>query len=100
MRGGPGGRMNPKPNAMPRKKMLAQGRKGHFVYDMRELLTRQEGVDENQHRMFIEMLFTRGSRQSTEAAKDFLQEKVDDQTISEDEAIRIARLVDKYSQYR
>lgn len=84
-----------------RRRMLAQGRKGHFVYDVREVLAGSEGrIDEAQRRMFVEMVFTRGARMGTEAAVDFVREKRADDTLTSDEAKRIERLLEKYSFYR
>ncbi len=92
--------MSRPPNSNPRKRMMAQGRKGHFVHDMREVFESTETLDENQRRMFIEMVFSRGTRQSTEAAVEFIQEKVDDTTLTGEVATRLCRLVEKYSFYR
>lgn len=91
----------PPPRAnVPRKRMLAQGRKGHFVHDVMEVLTRSGRMEEAQRRMFVEMLFTRGARQSTDAAIDFLEEKTRDETLLQEELDRIGRLVEKYSFWR
>lgn len=79
--------------------MLAQGRKAHFVYDVKEILSRGLMIEENR-RVFIEMLFIRGARQSTEDAYAYLEEKVLDKTITDDEAVRIGALVDRYSFWR
>ncbi|HVL49614.1 MAG TPA: CxxC-x17-CxxC domain-containing protein [Candidatus Thermoplasmatota archaeon] len=81
----------------PKKRMLSQGRKAHFVYDVLEVLTREGQMAEEQRRAFVEMLFTRGSRQSTEAARDFLAEKQGDETVTPVEAARIDRLLEQYS---
>lgn len=98
-RRGPGGfgARDYKPPAQPRKKMLSQGEKAHFVYDSLQVLAAADNMDEARRRGFVEMLFTRGSRQSTEAAHQFIEEKAADETISEAEAERLSRLVDRYS---
>lgn len=75
---------------------LAQGRKAHFVYDVREVLSQGEMIEENR-RVFIEMLFIRGARQGTESAYQFLEDKVTDKTITDPQAVRIGAIVDKYS---
>jgi hypothetical protein len=80
--------------------MLAQGRKAHFVYDVLDVLSRSGAMPEEQRRAFVEMLFTRGARQSTAAARDFVKEKLVDNTISTDEANRIDRLLEQYSFWR
>ena len=49
-----------------RKRMMAQGRKGHFMHDAKAALRRSEGgMDDQHHRAFLEGLFARGARQST-----------------------------------
>ncbi|HWG90452.1 MAG TPA: CxxC-x17-CxxC domain-containing protein [Candidatus Thermoplasmatota archaeon] len=98
--GAPGGgfsRGPPQQMRQPKKAMLAQGRKAHFVYDSLAALGAEGKLDESQRRMFIEMLFTRGSRQSTEAAQEFLEAKLNDETITFEEAQRLSRLLDRYS---
>jgi hypothetical protein len=79
--------------------MLAQGRKAHFVYDVRAVLARTK-VDPADHRAFIEALFSRGSRASTEEAKNFLETKLDDGTFTLDEANAILALLERYSFWR
>lgn len=81
--------------------MLAQGRKGHFIYDARAALRRVEGGMEDQHhRAFLEGLFARGSRDSTAAAQDFLDEKLQDETLTLDERNSLGQLLERYSFWR
>lgn len=81
--------------------MMAQGRKGHFMFDARAAMTRIPGKMDEQHlRAFLEGIFARGTRQSTEAAQIFLEEKVKDETVTHDQAIELGKLIDKYSFYR
>lgn len=81
--------------------MLAQGRKGHFMFDANEIMKRSEGgMDDQHHRAFLEGLFARGARTSTEAAQDFLDEKVQDQTITPEERDGLGRLLERYSFWR
>jgi CxxC-x17-CxxC domain-containing protein len=98
--GGPVSR-DSKPNVMPRKRMMAQGRKGHFLYDAQALLNRSEGgMDEQHQRAFLEGLFARGARTSTDAAQEFLEEKVTDLTITKQQRDGLGQLVDRYSFWR
>lgn len=91
-------RSQDKPNAHPPKRMLNMGRKGHFVYDaMRAIENDGEIEDEEQQRTFVEMVFARGSRQNTDAATEFLEEKRQEGLISEQEAARLREVVDRYS---
>lgn len=100
-RGG-GFREGPRPQVQgQRKRMLAQGRKGHFMYDANEVLKRSEGgMDEQHHRAFLEGLFARGARGSTEEAQAFLDEKVADNTITSQERDGLGRLLERYSFWR
>ena len=91
----------PRPGSISRKRMLAQGRKGHFMYDAREILQRAEGgMDEQHHRAFLEGLFARGARGSTEDAQVFLDEKLADNTITPQEREGLGRLLERYSFWR
>jgi len=84
-----------------RKRMLAQGRKGHFIYDARAILRRTEGgMDDQHHRAFLEGLFARGARDSTAAARDFLDEKLADATLTVDEHRALSDLIERYSFWR
>jgi hypothetical protein len=79
--------------------MMAVARKGHFFYDLREIL-RATKMEEARYRSFSETLFARGTRQSTDDAKMYLREKVNDNTLTEDEGQAIADLVERYSFWR
>lgn len=84
-----------------RKRMMAQGRKGHFMYDAREALdTREGGMDDKDVRAFLEGLFARGARQSTEDAQVFLDEKLEATLVTPEQRDALGRLVERYSFYR
>jgi len=80
--------------------MLSQGRKAHFVYDVLEILGRENRMAGEVRRTFVEMLFTRGARQSTDAAIEYIASKVDDKTLTTAEGQQLSRLVDRYSFWR
>lgn len=87
--------------ANERQRMMAQGRKGHFMHDAKAVLGRMEGGMDDQHvRAFLEGLFARGARTSTAAAKEFLHEKVTEELITEDQGRALADLVERYSFWR
>lgn len=89
------------PQPSVRKRMMAQGRKGHFMFDANALLGRTEGGMEDQHvRAFLEGLFARGARTSTQAAQEFLDEKVADETITSQQRDGLGQLVERYSFWR
>ena len=106
--GGPARRPPPRRDGPPsrpvsgqRKRMLAQGRKGHFMFDAREAMKSKEGgMDEQHHRAFLEGLFARGARDSTASAQDFLDEKLADNTITADERRMLGNLIERYSFWR
>lgn len=88
-------------SANQRQRMMAQGRKGHFMHDARAILGNMEGGMDDQHiRAFLEGLFARGARTSTAAAQEFLDEKVSDQTITPEQGQALGRLVERYSFWR
>lgn len=89
-----------RPPPVQRKRMLAQGRKTHFVYDMKEVLARGGTMDENARRAFIETLFQRGTRVSSEAAHEYLVEVHGKKLLTDEEANRIERLLHTYSFWR
>ncbi len=85
----------------PRKRMMAQGRKGHFMHDAKALLARTQGGMDDQHvRAFLEGLFARGARHSTADAQQFLDEKLQAQTITPEQRQGLGRLVEQYSFWR
>jgi hypothetical protein len=77
--------------------MLSQRRKGHFVHDALAELQKADAMDESQRRAFVEMVFTRGARQTSQAAQEFLREKAEEDVLPPDTAERLAGLVDRYS---
>lgn len=101
---GPRGRGGPnshsKPNVQPQRRMISYRRKGHFVYDALASLSENDKLDDEQRRTFVEMLFTRGARQSTHAAQEYLDEKMGEGLLAAPEADALARVVDRYSERR
>lgn len=88
--------------ALPgKKRMMAQGRKTHFIYDAKAVLAGMAGgMEDADQRSFLEGLFARGARTSTEAAQVFLEEKVADGAVTHEQAVQIGALIDKYSFFR
>lgn len=92
---------NRPPNAQPRKRMMAMARKGHFMHDAREVFVRFPGKLEEQHvRAFLEGIFQRGTRQSTEDALLYLDTKVADSSVTKDQGNALADLIERYSFWR
>ncbi len=81
-----------------RKRMMAQGRKAHFLFDAKAAIASiPGGMDEKDNRAFLEGLFARGARGSTEDAQIFLEQKVHDGVVTHEQAILLGKLIDKYS---
>lgn len=93
----------PRPPPVPgaRKRMLAQGRKGHFMYDAKAVLSSEGGMDDKDQRAFLEGLFARGARSSTEDAQVFLDEKMAEGVIlTTQQRNGLGRLLEQYSFWR
>lgn len=84
----------------PPKRMLSMRRKGHFIYDAMEVVHAEGELEESQRRAFVEMVFARGSRQTSRAAIAFIEEKAEEGILVPDEAERLAALVQDYSRKR
>ena len=97
-----GDRPRPPPVPGARQRMLAQGRKGHFMFDAKEAMgATPGGMEEKDVRAFLEGLFARGARQSTEEAQVFLDEKLaEGKIITLDQRNAIGRLLERYSFWR
>lgn len=98
-----GGWSRPRPPPVPgaRKRMLAQGRKGHFMYDAKAVLASVGGMDDKDQRAFLEGLFARGARVSTEDAQVFLDEKMAEGLIlTLEQRNGLGRLLEQYSFWR
>ncbi|MHB8584803.1 MAG: CxxC-x17-CxxC domain-containing protein [Thermoplasmatota archaeon] len=84
-----------------RKRMLAQGRKTHFIFDAKAALEALPGgLELKDRRAFLEGLFARGSRDSTEAAQEFLDAKSKEALITPDQRNALGHLLERYSFYR
>lgn len=79
--------------------MLAQGRKAHFLYDLKAILA-NTAMEPNSVASFCETLFARGTRGSTEEAKAFVREKTAAKVITPREEQDILNLVERYSFWR
>lgn len=110
-RGGPGGRpgggfrggggfnRDERPPPTARKRMLRQGSKAHFRYDLKAILESSK-MDETQKLSFAETIFSKGARMSSEDAMEWVDSKVADETISAKDAQAINQLIHRYSMWR
>ena len=82
-----------------RKRMLDLRREGHFKYDLREVLSRSS-LPPEQLQAFAATIFSKGSRQSTVEAKEWVTQKLNEQVITKPERDAINTLIDRYSKFR
>lgn len=91
------GRAPVRRHSEPRQRMLNMRRKGHFVHDAMAALDAEADMEDQQRRAFVEMLFTRGARQTSAAALEFLEEKRAEGLVSDEEADGLERILERYS---
>ena len=97
--GGGGGYGGPAPQRSERKRMLDISREGHFRYDLREVLSKSS-LPPEQLKAFAATIFSKGSRQSTVEAKDWVTTKLNENVITKAERDAINTLIDRYSKFR
>lgn len=79
--------------------MLDLGREGHFRYDLKEILSRS-GLPPEQWAAFAATVLSKGSRQSTADAKDWVTSKLQEGLLTKAERDAINTLVDRYGTWR
>lgn len=82
-----------------RTKMLDKSRENYFRYDMEEILGRST-VPPEQQGALIASIFARGARQTTQDAKDFAKEKLNEGVYDEPTFKAIVNLIEGYSTWR
>ena len=87
----------PSPN--DRKRMLDVGREGHFRFDLKEILL-QSTLPPEQVASFVATVVSKGARQSTMDAKDWVTSKLNEGVIAKAERDAINTLIDRYSKWR
>lgn len=94
-----GGGFDRPANTSERKRMLDISREGHFKYDLRDVLSKSSLPAEQIH-AFAATIFSKGSRQSTVEAKDWVTAKLNENVITKAERDAINTLIDRYSKFR
>ena len=79
--------------------MLDVRREGHLKYDLREILSRSQLASEQQG-TFIATVISKGARQSTGEAKDWVTSKMNEGLIARNDRDAINTLLDRYSKWR
>lgn len=79
--------------------MLDVSREGHFRYDLNEVLVRSS-LPPEQLKAFAATILSKGSRQSTVEAKDWVTQKLAENVITKAERDAINTLIDRYSRFR
>ena len=82
-----------------RERMLDKSKENYFKYDMEDLLKKHE-VPEERRLSLAATIFAKGSRSTTEEAKQFVKEKQTEGLITEALAKAITNLIDGYSTWR
>lgn len=96
-RGGERGFRAPQQN--DRRRMLDLRREGHLKYDLRDVLSRSSLASEQQA-TFVATVLSKGSRQSTGEAKDWVTAKMNEGIIARNDRDAINTLLDRYSKWR
>lgn len=79
--------------------MLDMRREQHFRYDLREALN-DHAVPLEQVNAISATIFSKGSRVSTDEAKAFVRQKVEEGVIPPEVRDRVLGLVERYSTWR
>ena len=79
--------------------MLDMRREEHFRYDMRQALT-EGNVPAEQLNSIYATVFSKGSRNSLDEAKEFVFQKTEEGVLTPQVRDRILNLVDRYSTWR
>ncbi len=79
-----------------RARRLDRSRHMEYKYEMRRLLV-EIGVSEEFRSNLLATIWARGERQTTKEAKDFLQEKLDEGIINDDQMNSLESVVDGYT---
>ena len=79
-----------------RARRLDRSRHMEYKYEMRRLLV-EIGVSEEFRSNLLATIWARGERQTTKQAKDFLQEKLDEGIINDDQMESLEGVVDAYT---
>lgn len=82
-----------------KSRMLHAGREGHFRYDVEEVLVKS-GMEPEEWRPFLQTLWTQGSRQGIDEARDWVREQAAEGRIDHDVEKQVLDLVRQYSTTR
>lgn len=82
-----------------RGRMLDKSKENYFKYDMEDLLKKSEVVEERRLSLAA-TIFAKGSRGTTDEAKEYAKEKLDEGVITEPVYKQIIILIDGYSTWR
>lgn len=79
--------------------MIDVRREGHLKFDLREALARST-LPPEQHAPFVATIISKGARQSTGEAKDWVTAKMNEGLIAKPDRDAINTLIDRYSKWR
>lgn len=79
--------------------MLDMGRRTRFKYKLKAVLERSE-MDEDYINSFYTTVYSKGSKGTIEDAKEWVDEKFEEELFGDEVRDQIHALLDKYSTYR
>lgn len=82
-----------------RDRMLDTGRESHFRYDVEELLV-TNGMTPEEWRPFLQTLWTKGSRESIDEAKEWVDEQIKLGRVDEETGTKVKQFVQRYRTVR
>lgn len=82
-----------------REKMLDQSKANYFKYDLQDIL-KASPVAVEQHNSLIQTLWAKGSRDSTQEAKVWLNEKVKEKIVDVGTQQKLIIILDRFSTWR
>ncbi len=103
----PGGPRPPKHNqqnrqtreSRSRSRLLDKGKQNYFKYDLEDILGRSTTPAE-MHGSIIQTLWSKGTRDGVDAAREFLKEKHDEGSVDDETRRFIDKAIERYSTTR
>ncbi len=82
-----------------RERMLDQSKANYFKYELQDFL-KTSAVAPEQHNALIQTLWAKGSRDSAQEARIWLNDKVKEGVVAADVQQTILRIMERYSTWR
>lgn len=79
--------------------MLDQRRMDYFRYDAKEIFERN-GIEEKVSKPMLASIVSRGTRNSIDEAKEYVDEKISEGVLDEDIGRALKKLINRYKKWR